>query len=171
MRSTSWKESRSWRNSAAALAIGSVAVLTAGTFSLAGAEPAAAARGVTAPADTTIEIRTTGSNLEFSPSRISARQGTRVTIRYINDGNLPHNWVLVKEEADIDVLGPAAFQAGDTDYVPLQHEGKMIAHSPLAKPGETVQVTFEVPAAGEYYFVCLYPGHYNMMVGTLRALN
>src|SRR5690606_31499105 len=101
---------------------------------------------------------------------ISAKEGTTVTIRYTNNGTLPHNFVLVKDEADIDVLGPAAFQAGDTDYVPLQHEEKMYAHSPLAKPGTTVEVTFEVPPAGEYFFVCLYPGHYNMMVGTLRSL-
>ena len=163
--------SRSWRGTSAALIAGA-AVLAAGAFSFVGAAPASArAAAVAAPADTTIEIRTTGSNLEFSPSRIAAKQGATVTIRYTNDGTLPHNWVLVKEEADIDVLGPAAFQAGDTDYVPLQHEEKMFAHSPLAKPGETVEVTFEVPPAGEYYFVCLYPGHYNMMVGTLRSLN
>jgi uncharacterized cupredoxin-like copper-binding protein len=147
-------------------------VVAAGAFTLGGAAPADAR---TAPvhtrADTVIEIRTTGSNLEFSPSRIAAKQGTTVTIRYANDGNLPHNFVLVKEEADIDVLGPAAFQAGDTHYVPLQHEAKMFAHSALAKPGETVEVTFDVPPPGEYYFVCLYPGHYNMMVGTLRSLN
>lgn len=121
--------------------------------------------------DTTITIRTTGSNLEFSPSRISAKAGTRVRIRYVNDGTLPHNIVLVKDEGDIDMLGMAAFQASKTDYVPLQHEERMIAHTELAVPGATVEMTFVVPPAGEYFFVCLYPGHYNMMVGTLRSLN
>ena len=173
MRSRSGKAAgRSWRNVPAALGIGAAAITAAGAFTLAAAAPPDSP-GVTvaAMADTVIEITTTGSNLEFSPSRISAKQGTTVTIRYTNNGTLPHNFVLVKDEADIDVLGPAAFQAGDTEYVPLQHESKMIAHSPLAKPGTTVEVTFEVPPAGEYWFVCLYPGHYNMMVGTLRALN
>lgn len=170
MRSTSSKSAgRSWRQISAALSMGAV-VVAAGAFTLLGARPADARTGP-AQADTVIEITTTGSNLEFSPSRISAKQGTTVTIRYTNNGTLPHNFVLVKDEGDIDVLGPAAFQAGDTDYVPLQHESRMYAHSPLAKPGETVEVTFEVPPAGEYFFVCLYPGHYNMMVGTLRSLN
>lgn len=121
--------------------------------------------------DTTITIRTTGSNLEFSPSRISAKAGTRVRIRYVNEGTLPHNIVLVKDEGDIDMLGMAAFQASKTDYVPLQHEERMIAHTELAVPGTTVEMTFVVPPAGEYFFVCLYPGHYNMMLGTLRSLN
>jgi azurin len=121
-------------------------------------------------ADTVITLRTTGSNLEFMPDHVSARQGTRVTIRYVNEGTLPHNIVLVKEEADIDVLGSAAFQAKETGYVPLEHADRMIAYSALAVPGSTVELTFEVPEAGEYFFVCLYPGHYNMMYGTLRAL-
>jgi azurin len=124
-----------------------------------------------AVADTTITIRSSGTNLEFLPSRISAKQGIRVTVRYVNEGTLPHNLVVVKNEDDIDTLGRAAFEAGDTDYVPLQHESLMIAHTALAAPGETVEVTFVVPPAGEYFFVCLYSGHYNMMVGTLRSLN
>jgi len=122
------------------------------------------------PPDTVITLRTTGSNMSFEPDHISARQGTRVTVRYVNDGTLPHNFVLVKEEADIDVLGPAAFQAKDTGYVPLELADRMIAYSDLAVPGATVEVTFVMPPAGDYFFVCLYPGHYNMMFGTLKSL-
>jgi azurin len=121
--------------------------------------------------DTTITISTSGADLEFQPSRISAKQGTRVQIRYINEGTLPHNIVIVKNEDDIDVMGQAAFQAKETGYVPLEHKDKMIAYTELANPGETVEVTFVMPPAGEYLFVCMYAGHYNMMVGTLRSLN
>lgn len=132
--------------------------------------PHASHASTTVQVDTTITIRTTGSNLEFSPSRISAKAGSRVRIRYMNEGTLPHNIVLVKDEGDIDMLGMAAFQASKTDYVPVQHSERMIAHTELAVPGTTVEMTFVVPPAGEYFFVCLYPGHYNMMVGTLRSL-
>lgn len=123
------------------------------------------------PADTTITLHTMGSNLEFTPARISAKQGTRITLRLVNEGTLPHNVVLVQDEADIDMLGAAAFKAKDTGFVPLEHKDRMIAYTELAGPGETVEVTFDVPAAGEYWFVCLYPGHFSMMVGTLRSLN
>lgn len=123
-----------------------------------------------APVDTTIVIRTFGSNLEFVPSRIAVEQGTRVRIRYVNEGIFPHNVVVVKDGDDIDALGEAAFDAAETDYVPLQYEDRMFAYSELAAPGETVEFTFEVPPAGEYFFVCLYSGHYNMMIGTLRSL-
>jgi azurin len=149
----------------AGLAIACGTALAAGA-----AETSAAERPQLAP-DTTITIRSSGTNLEFLPARISARQGTRVTVRYVNEGTLPHNFVVVRNENDIDTLGRAAFEAKDTEYVPLQHEALMIAHSALAAPGETVEVSFDMPPPGEYFFVCLYSGHYNMMVGTLRSLN
>ena len=128
-----------------------------------------AAQAAAAP-DTTITITSTGENLEFNPSAIAAKQGRRVRIRYVNNGTFPHNIVIVRNDADIDVVGLAAFDAGSTGFVPLSEKNRMIAHSALANPGQTVEFTFVVPAPGEYPFVCVYPGHYNMMLGTLRSL-
>lgn len=121
--------------------------------------------------DTTITIYSSGTALEFQPSRISAKAGTRLRIRLVNEGTLPHNIVLVRDEGDIDALGTAAYRAQDTGYVPLEQKDRLFAWSELAAPGETVEMTFEVPPPGEYFFVCLYPGHYSMMIGTLRSLN
>ncbi len=45
----------------------------------------------------------------------------------------------------------------------------MIAHTPLAGPQETVEVTFTVPAAGEYPFVCTYASHWTVMRGALSV--
>lgn len=120
--------------------------------------------------DTTINVMSVGSDLEFLPADIAAPAGKVLRIRYVNEGTFPHNIVIVRSEEDIDPLGIAAFQAGSTDYVPLAMTDRMIAYSPLAAPGATVEFTFVVPPAGEYFFVCLYPGHYNMMVGTLRSI-
>ena len=111
-----------------------------------------------------------GSNLEFVPSRISAKNGARVTIRYVNEGTLPHNLVLLRDPEDLDTLGPAAYDAAETGYVPLAHRDLLIAWSDLASPGQTVEITFVMPPPGEYTFACLFPGHYNMMLGTLRSL-
>lgn len=120
--------------------------------------------------DTTITIRAVGSTLEFQPSRISAKTGSKVRIRFVNDGTLPHNIVLPRLEDDIDSLGVAAYTAGETGYVPLGQKTKLIAYSALASPGETVDMTFVMPPPGEYRYVCLFPGHYNTMLGTLRSL-
>jgi len=121
--------------------------------------------------DRVVMIRTRGSNLSFEPARLSLKAGTRVRVEYVNEGVLPHNFVLLKSEDDLDALGAAAYEAEPTGYVPLEHRDQMIAWTDLAAPGTTVSVTFVVPAPGTYTFVCLFPGHYNVMLGTLRALS
>ena len=125
---------------------------------------------VTQGADTTITIRASSSTLEFNPTRVSAKAGTRVRIRFVNDGTLPHNLVLPKKDDDIDALALAAYQASETGYVPMGLKDKLLSWTALASPGESVEATFVVPAAGEYTYVCLFPGHANSMLGTLRAL-
>ena len=121
-------------------------------------------------ADRTITIRDSSSTLEFNPTRVSAKAGTRVRIRFVNDGTLPHNFVVPKKDDDIDALALAAYQAGETGYVPLDMKEKLVGWTTLASPGESVETTFVVPAGGEYTYICLFPGHANSMLGTLRAL-
>lgn len=124
-----------------------------------------------APADRTVTLRTQGSNLDFEPRQISAKAGTRLRVVYVNEGTLPHNFVLLHDEDDLDALGQASYQAQDTGFVPLAtHADRMIAFTALASAGDTVEVTFEVPPPGEYLFACTVPGHYNVMIGTLRSL-
>ena len=120
--------------------------------------------------DTTITIRASGSTLEFTPMRVSARAGTRLRIRFINDGTLPHNLVVPKSDDDIDTLALSAYQAAETGYVPMDLTSKLLGWTTLASPGQSVETTFVVPAAGEYTYICLFPGHSNSMLGTLRAL-
>jgi plastocyanin len=121
-------------------------------------------------ADTTITVRASSSTLEFNPTRVSAKAGTRVRIRLVNDGTLPHNLVVPKEDDDIDALAIAAYDASATGYVPTSMKDKLVGWTALASPGESVEATFVVPAAGDYTYVCLFPGHANSMLGTLRAL-
>lgn len=120
--------------------------------------------------DTTITIRASGSTLEFTPASISVKTGLRVKLRFVNDGTLPHNVALPKSEDDLDAIATAAYQAGESGYIPPQHRDKLITYTSLASPGQTVEAEFVVPAPGEYTYVCLFPGHSNSMLGTLRAL-
>ena len=147
---------RSWSRTAFGLAL-----------SLAGTS-AVAAQAATPP-DTTITIKANSSTLEFDPPTIAVRQGTRLRLRFINSGTLPHNLVLVRNEDDIDALAAAASKAGG-NYVPLDAKEKLIAYTVLASPGQTVEVSFVVPAPGVYTYVCMMSGHANSMLGTLRSL-
>jgi plastocyanin len=140
-------------------------ILTIGA--LAGLLPADPLMAQAAP-DTTITVRA-GSALEFDPATISVKQGTRVRLRLVNAGTLPHNIVFVRDSSDLDRLAAAASHEGG-DYVPLTLKDRMIAYSALASPGQTVEMVFVVPPPGEYTYVCLMSGHAGVMLGTLRSL-
>lgn len=119
--------------------------------------------------DTVVTIEASSSTLEFDPPTLALKQGTQVRLRFVNTGTLPHNFVLVRDEADIDALAAAAMKQGG-DYVPAALKDKLIAWTVLASPGETVEVTFTVPPPGSYTYVCLMSGHAVSMLGTLRSL-
>jgi len=130
----------------------------------------APAPAVRAAADTTtIDIHSTAAALAFDPDIISVKAGSIVRIRYHNESTFSHNMVMLRKEDDIDAIGAASFNAGETGFVPMEHKSKMIAYSPLAAPGKTVEFTFVAPPAGEYPYVCFVDGHFNMMIGKLRS--
>jgi plastocyanin len=125
--------------------------------------------GAQDPVAETLELRASGSTLEFTPRSLSAKAGSRVRIRFINDGTFPHNVVIPRSIDDIDMIATAAYSAGETGYVPMEEKAKLLAFSTLASPGQTVEFILTMPAAGEYQYVCMYPGHANLMFGTLRS--
>lgn len=117
----------------------------------------------------TVLVTSTGADLSYDVTEIRAEAGSTLTIRYENKGEMPHNIVLVNGRADINPVGVAALQAMDTDYIPQNEsvQERIIAHTVLAKPGDTVFLTITVPPPGTYPYICTYPGHFTMMQGDL----
>lgn len=117
----------------------------------------------------TVVVKSVGADLRYDVTEIRAEAGSTLTIRYENRGEMPHNIVLVNERADINPVGVAALQARDNDYIPQGEDlqQRIIANTILAKPGETVFLTFTVPPPGTYPYICTYPGHFTMMQGDL----
>ena len=115
----------------------------------------------------TIEITGT-DNMKFDKTTIQARPGETVTVVLKSMGKAPktimgHNFVLLKLGTDVDAFNQAAFGARETEFIPMAQKAKVVANTPLVGPGETVEVTFTVPAkAGSYDYICSFPGHYAM---------
>ena len=121
--------------------------------------------------DSVVTIKATGSKLEYETTELELVAGTIVTIRLDNsESTMPHNIVLLTGRDHIRTVGIAALQAQQTDYIPDSEADKILAHTPLAKPGSVVEVTFEVPPPGEYPYICTYPGHFQTMRGTLTSV-
>ena len=121
-----------------------------------------------AQVDTTITVRANGTELVFDPATITLKHGTRVRIRFANMGSFAHNFIVVRNENDIEELAAKAQDA--SEHVPLSLKAKMISYSNIAQPTRTVEMAFVVPPPGDYTYVCLVEGHANVMLGKLRSL-
>ncbi|MEY3609152.1 MAG: hypothetical protein RLZZ447_1940 [Verrucomicrobiota bacterium] len=121
----------------------------------------------------TIEI-TANDQMKFNLAKIEAKAGETLKVVLKNVGTLPkeamgHNWVLLKPGTDLNAFAQASMTAKDAEYIAPAHKDKVVAFVKVLGPKQTGEVTFTVPAAGEYTYVCSFPGHYMLMKGTLVA--
>ena len=121
----------------------------------------------------TIQIE--GSDqMKFDVTEITAAPGEEIKIVLTTVSKLPkvamaHNVVILKKETDINAFSRAAATARDNDFIPSKFTDQIIANTPLAGGGETVEITFSVPdETGSYTYICSFPGHFAAgMKGTL----
>ena len=123
-----------------------------------------AARTSVDPVRTVTIIAT--DDMKYDVATITARRGEQLRIRLTAKGVLPkiamaHNVVVLKVGTDIlKLLNEGAPHRG-TDFIPPSMKDAVIAKTAFAGPGETVQMTFTVPAKpGRYPFICTFAGHY-----------
>jgi len=104
-------------------------------------------------------------DMKFDVTAIEAAPGQTIKLTLINKGTMPkesmgHNFVLLKPTVDmVKFLGAAAVQARN-NYVPPRFQDEVIAHTKILGPGESDTIEFTAPdKAGDYEFVCSFPGH------------
>ena len=117
----------------------------------------------------TILVQALGANMakmRFDIATLAVPANKQITIALENvgtDPTMPHNMVIVEQGTGADV-GQDGLKFKDNSYVNPEDK-RVIAYSALAPMGETVYFTFTTPAAGEYEFICSYPGHWGRMKG------
>ncbi len=113
---------------------------------------ATTAATTTEPAGSAVVIAM--SEWRFGPAAVNLAAGTEVTVELRNDGALLHEWALLSAEI--------ADEGGFGDELVIVRRA--------VNAGAIDTVTFTVPAAGTYQFVCPIPGHFAQgMEGTLTA--
>ena len=113
--------------------------------------------------------------LQFEPRRIQMRAGRRAVIVLENaDVEMPHNLVVVNPDR-LQPIGEASMilaadpSAVGKHYVP--DDKGVIAMSRLVQPTEQYAIYFNTPKeAGEYPFICTFPGHWMIMRGILEIV-
>jgi len=121
----------------------------------------------------TVEIEGTDA-MKYSVTEITASPGEEIRVVLSSVGSMPkiamaHNFVLLKAGVDATQFANESVMAGPAaNYIAEARKGDVIAFTEMAGGGETVEVTFEAPAAGTYTFLCTFPGHFAAgMTGTL----
>ena len=115
-----------------------------------------------------VELRTTGVQLSYDVTEIRAKAGERLTLRYVNQSEMAHNVVVLRSVDDIQTVGLAAIGPQAKDFIPPGQQDRILAHTKLAAPGETVSLELTVPETpGAYPYVCTVAGHFSLMQGRI----
>lgn len=125
--------------------------------------------------DRTVTLHPEGNLLEYEETEFTVAPGETIRVVFENTAtseSMLHNVVVLNTEPRKELLwrvGEAGVEAGEeNDYVP--EDEAILAYTPMADPGETVEVTFTAPdEPGEYGYVCTFPGHYVSMYGTMQV--
>ena len=97
--------------------------------------------------------------MRFSPDTLEAKQGDTVRFVVRNSGKTMHEMVLgtmkeLKDHAERMKKHPG-----------MEHDEPYMAH---VGPGKTAEIVWQFTKAGEFYFGCLIPGHFEAgMVGKI----
>jgi len=118
-----------------------------------------------------LTLASVGNTMTFDKTALTVPTGAEVHLVFKNNSTmstLPHNWVLVKSGTEAAVAAAGLKLGERAGYLDVS-DHDVLEHTPLAKPGESTEVTFTAPAPGKYPYICSVPGHYMMMKGVLTV--
>jgi azurin len=124
------------------------------------------------------KLELTGNDqMQFSTKTLEVTAGEKVSLTFKHIGVLQkvamgHNVVILKAGTPIPAFATKAMQAAATDYIPADEESKkmIVANTKVLGGGESQTITFTAPAeAGDYPYLCTFPGHFALMQGVLKV--
>ena len=120
-------------------------------------------------------IITGNDTMQFDTKEFTVKAGEEVELELKNIGKLPkiamgHNLVILKKGISAIKFGQKIMGMGAsaTNVLPAASMDDVIAATKLLGPSESDTITFTAPSeAGDYQFVCTFPGHFAMMRGIM----
>lgn len=112
----------------------------------------------------------------FDQKALTVKPGEKVKITFANTSSapLPHNLLICKPGSlqKVGALANAMLtdpQAMAKDYIPESED--VLFHTKLIQPGQSAVLEFTAPAeAGDYPYLCTFPGHWMLMQGVLKVV-
>jgi azurin len=123
------------------------------------------------------KIEITGNDqMQYNIKAFEITEGDKVTLSFKHIGQLPaaamgHNVVILKSGTEIPAFAAKCAPARDNGFIPKEDEAKekIVAHTKMLGGGESDEITFTAPAAGEYPYICSFPGHFAIMQGVMTV--
>lgn len=110
----------------------------------------------------------------FDKPVITIKAGDAISLIFENPDGMPHN-VVITQTGKLETVGKAADAMAsqkngyEKSFVPAIPE--VLFHTPLVQSGKNYRLDFTAPKkAGEYPFVCTFPGHWQTMRGIIKVV-
>jgi azurin len=127
----------------------------------------------------TIEIKPHAQNpLGYDQTELTVKAGQKVKLTLNNTGSIapqPHNFLLLKP-GKLDAVGALANamladpQGMAKSYIPDAAKPDILANTKLVQPNQSETIEFTAPAeAGDYPYICTFPGHWLLMRGVMHV--
>ena len=112
-----------------------------------------------------VKLSTTGQEVMFDQQRLDLPFAKTIRLIYKNDAPLDskisHNVAIIRPERVAAVI--AVLQDHDYDLASVRGSADILALTRVLNPGEEDTVDFSPPAPGDYVYICLMPGHGDML--------
>jgi azurin len=125
--------------------------------------------------DAKIEI-TGNDQMQYNIKAFEVTEGQKVVLTFKHIGQLPvmamgHNVVILNAGTAVPSFAAKCATAKENGYIPQDEESKkeIVAHTKMLGGGQSEEITFTAPAAGEYPFICSFPGHFAIMQGVMTV--
>jgi azurin len=128
-----------------------------------------------APPPVKVEV-TVNDQIRYSTKKLEGKVGVPMEITLKHIGKIPkasmsHNLVILKPGSMVAMISAKCGQAKDNNYIATDAETKaaILAFAPQLGPGESHVIKFTPKEAGEYPFLCTFPGHFGEMNGVISV--
>jgi len=120
---------------------------------------------------TTVRVNAIVEKIQFDVKKFDLKAGKKVKLIFVNPDFMPHNFVITKP-GTADSVAAAAIGLGADGFKKnfLPESDDVLFATKLLEKGETEELEFTAPAAaGDYPFICTFPGHAGLMRGTITV--
>jgi uncharacterized cupredoxin-like copper-binding protein/glucose/arabinose dehydrogenase len=114
----------------------------------------------------------TKPGLKFDIENFEVPEGSKVKLVFNNQDDMLHNLVITNKGKGNEV-GKMAMEMGingsQSGYIPESKE--VLYNTCLLQPETSQSIFFVAPKAGDYPYICSFPGHYFIMKGTMKVVS